>query len=125
MKIKTPRDVGHYIASTRKALKLSQTDLATKIGKDQRFISKLENDPSNVSFGTVMMVLNTLKIDVDMSTLPNPDNSIHQPRSPATVAVEQISHKSNKLVNDATLRSSWHKPKRLPTIVSKHKFEKK
>lgn len=69
MKMTTPIDVGHYIASTRKALMWSQQQLAKKIGKDQRFVSKLENDPSGVAFGTVIAVLKVLDVQIDMATM--------------------------------------------------------
>ena len=66
MKMTTPIDVGHFIASIRKEMQWSQAQLAQKIGKDQRFISKLENDPSSVAFGTVMAALNALGVKMDL-----------------------------------------------------------
>lgn len=66
MKMTTPIDVGHFIASIRKEMQLSQTQLAQKIGKDQRFISKLENDPSSVAFGTVMATLSALGVKMEL-----------------------------------------------------------
>ncbi len=78
MKMTTPNDVGHYIASTRKALRWSQQQLAKKIGKDQRFVSKLENDPSSVAFGTVMAVLKILDVQIDMATGTNGQTSDHK-----------------------------------------------
>lgn len=75
MKMITPMDVGHFIASTRKAKQWSQAQLAQKIGKDQRFVSKLENDPSSVAFGTVMAALNALGVKMEL----NNDASMARP----------------------------------------------
>ncbi len=74
MKIRTPLDIGRLIASIRKTNKISQTQLAQRIGKDQRFVSKLENDPSTVALSTVMTTLVALGIDIDLST-PTIDSS--------------------------------------------------
>ncbi len=129
MKIKTPKDVGHYIASTRKALKWSQTDLATKIGKDQRFVSKLENDPTSVSFGTVLMVLNVLNIKTDLTSHATTNlNSQKTEESKASAGGQRIPKWSNNVNNIPLSRSDTDKflsnPIKTPAIVSKKKTEK-
>lgn len=131
MKIKTPKDVGHYIASTRKALKWSQSDLAKKIGKDQRFVSKLENDPASVSFGTVLMVVNVLNINIDLhrsitSISPTPNKIV----KPDTNAREQATNKvpfktGTNPMKKAESGKLFSPSKKKPVIVSKSSFGKK
>lgn len=121
MRIKTPKDVGHYIASTRKALGWSQTDLATKIGKDQRFVSRLENDPTSVSFGTVLMVLNVLNIDIDMTN----QNTHKTDGTAAAAGGQRIPQNAPKDVKSPLRRVKSgkfvSKPTRTPVVVSKNK----
>lgn len=124
MNIKTPKDVGHYIASTRKALKWSQTDLAVKIGKDQRFVSRLENDPSSVSFGTVLVVLNVLNIKTDMiSQTPQLKETI----APKHAREQKFksSHSNNNNLRAKGLNEWFKTPMRKPVAVSKKKTEHK
>lgn len=120
MNIRTPKDAGHYIASARKALKWTQSDLAVKIGKDQRFVSRLENDPASVSFGTVLMVLNTLNIHTVMT------NSHLNKKSITVIEPHTNSHTALCENNDTPTKkqglSKWAStPVKLPTIVSKKK----
>ena len=121
MRIKTPKDVGHYIASTRKALGWSQTDLATKIGKDQRFVSRLENDPTSVSFGTVLMVLNVLNIDIDMTN----QNTHKTDGTAAAAGGQRIPQNAPKGVKSPLRKVESgkfvSKPMRTPVVVSKNK----
>ena len=127
MRIKTPKDVGHYIASTRKALGWSQTDLATKIGKDQRFVSRLENDPTSVSFGTVLMVLNVLNINIDIDIdIDMTNQNTHKTDGTAAVAGGQrIPQNAPKDVKSPLRRVKSgkfvSKPTRTPVVVSKNK----
>ncbi|GEA07980.1 hypothetical protein KUL42_27410 [Alteromonas sp. KUL42] len=120
MRIKTPKDVGHYIASTRKALGWSQTDLATKIGKDQRFVSRLENDPTSVAFGTVLMVLNVLNINIDMT-----NQSTHKTDGAAVAGGQRIPQNAPKVVKSSLRRVGSgkfvSKPMRTPVVVRKNK----
>ena len=76
MKVITPMDFGHFIASTRKAKQWSQVQLAQRIGKDQRFVSKLEKDPSSVAFGTVISTLTTLGIKMELNNDANTAGSL-------------------------------------------------
>lgn len=68
MRINVPSDIGSYIATKRRQLGLSQKALADKLGKDQRFVSNLENNAGSVALGTVMSVLNVL--DAVLSVIP-------------------------------------------------------
>jgi len=125
MNIKTPRDVGHYIASTRKALEWSQTDLAVKIGKDQRFVSRLENNPTSVSFGTVLMVLNALNIDTIMTNQHSPPNS--EPAFEPVTSSNKTYFGNNRDYQEKRIEVGvWkNKPVRMPVVVSKKKTESK
>ena len=121
MKIKTPKDAGQYIAATRKALKWSQTDLATKIGKDQRFISRLENDPTSVSFGTVLMVLNVLNIYTDMTNQISSRKCAPEPHTAAQRKPKYYVNDSNSALKKIESRKFVSKATRTPVIISKKK----
>ncbi len=131
MRMKTPKDVGYYIASTRKALKWSQSELAIKIGKDQRFVSKVENDPASVSFGTVLMVLNVLNIHVDLhSLLTTNSQPPHKLAKSEAMVGGQATHKVPHKASNSPLRRSesgdlFSPSKKKPVIVSKPNVGKK
>lgn len=104
MRMTTPKDIGQYIKTLRKGLKLNQSDLAKKVGKDQRFISQLESNPDRVALGTIMAVLNALhaRMDVQSNTAPI------QYRSDGISVIRQPSSRSDT-------------KKRKPVIVSASK----
>jgi len=121
MKIKTPKDVGHYIAATRKTLKWSQTDLAIKIGKDQRFISRLENDPTSISFGTVLMVLNVLNIYTDMKNQFSSEKGAPESHTATQSTPKHYSNDSISTLKRTEPRRFVSKTTRRPVIISKKK----
>lgn len=125
MNIKTPKDVGHHIASTRKALKWSQKELAVKIGKDQRFVSRLENDPSSVSFGTVLMVLNALNINTTMTNQHSLQNNeqVFEPVRSSKATYFSNNRDIQEIRNGRGVLKN--KPMRMPVVVSKKKTESK
>jgi y4mF family transcriptional regulator len=59
--------VAQLVRARRKALKLTQADLAMSSGTGLRFISDLENGKVTCQIGKVLHVLNTLGIRVQFS----------------------------------------------------------
>ncbi len=68
--IQTPHDIGTTIRKTRKALRITQKDLALASGTGLRFIIDLEKGKRTCQLGKVLTVLQTLGIKVQL-TLPS------------------------------------------------------
>ena len=64
MKINTPNDLSYMIRDARKDLKLTQAQLAKKLGLFQKDISRIETDPSKVSLVSLLNVCAALNIKV-------------------------------------------------------------
>lgn len=62
-----PENIGQVIRKTRKALKLTQSDLALVSGTATRFISDLENGKSSCHLGKTLSVLSALGIHIDLT----------------------------------------------------------
>ena len=57
-------DLGHAVRAERKALGLTQSDLAAASGVSLRFISELERGRASAGVGRVLHVLNMLGLEV-------------------------------------------------------------
>jgi HTH-type transcriptional regulator / antitoxin HipB len=62
----TPESIGRLIRSTRKALGVTQRDLAMTSGTGLRFIIDLEKGKPTCHLGKALIVLRTLGIKVDL-----------------------------------------------------------
>jgi HTH-type transcriptional regulator/antitoxin HipB len=62
----TPEDIGRTVRTTRKALGVTQADLALTSGTGLRFIVDLEKGKPTCQVGKVLTVLQTLGIDVTL-----------------------------------------------------------
>ena len=62
----TPENIGRLIRSTRKALGVTQRDLAMTSGTGLRFIIDLEKGKPTCHLGKVLTVLHTLGIKVEL-----------------------------------------------------------
>lgn len=58
--------IGDMIKNTRKKRGLTQTQLGELVGVQKAQISKIENNASNVTIGTILKVFNALKTNVKM-----------------------------------------------------------
>ena len=65
----TPEDFGRLVKKERKALGLTQAELALTSGTGMRFISDLENGKPTCQIGKTLTVLKTLGIRL---TMPSP-----------------------------------------------------
>ena len=70
-----PEDIGQVIRTTRKDLKLTQSDLALASGTATRFISDLENGKPSCHLAKTLSVLGALGIRIDLT----PPAESHQP----------------------------------------------
>lgn len=62
----TPESIGRLIRSTRKALGVTQRDLAMTSGTGSRFIIDLEKGKPTCHLGKALAVLHTLGIKVEL-----------------------------------------------------------
>jgi y4mF family transcriptional regulator len=62
----TPENIGRLIRSTRKALGVTQRDLAMTSGTGLRFIIDLEKGKPTCHLGKVLTVLHTLGIKIEL-----------------------------------------------------------
>ena len=67
-----PEEIGKIVKKERKALGLTQADLALTSGTGMRFISDLENGKPTCQLGKTLMVLKTLGLRLDISTPHRP-----------------------------------------------------
>ena len=63
--------IGYQIREQRKRLSLTQAELASRIGKKREFISRVENDGSNLTIKTLREIVETglggkLRIEVSV-----------------------------------------------------------
>ncbi len=68
----TPDDLGSLVKKERKALGLTQAELALTSGTGMRFISDLENGKPTCQIGKTLTVLKTLGIRLTMSSPRSP-----------------------------------------------------
>lgn len=66
----TPESVAKLIRQTRKAMKVTQKDLALTSGTGLRFIVDLEKGKSSCQWGKVITVLQTLGITITLTPPP-------------------------------------------------------
>ena len=67
-----PEEIGKIVKKERKALGLTQADLALTSGTGLRFISDLENGKPTCQLGKTLIVLKTLGLRIDISTPHRP-----------------------------------------------------
>lgn len=69
----TPGDLGRLVKKERKAMGLTQAELALTSGTGVRFIGDLENGKSTCQIGKTLTVLNTLGLRVTLSSPQSPE----------------------------------------------------
>jgi y4mF family transcriptional regulator len=70
--ILTPEELGRIVKKERKAMALTQADLALTSGTGMRFISDLENGKSTCQIGKTLTVLKTLGLRLTLSSPHRP-----------------------------------------------------
>ncbi|WP_135212127.1 helix-turn-helix domain-containing protein [Vitreimonas flagellata] len=64
IRITRPSDIGAVLRAWRDDHRMSQVDLAKKLGVSQRWVSHVENGKPTLQLGLVLRVLNELGIDL-------------------------------------------------------------
>jgi len=62
----TPDQLGQLLAARRKALKLSQGQLAERVGISQNRLSELETDPARLTFDRLLELTNALGLELTL-----------------------------------------------------------
>lgn len=78
MVIHTPQQAGAYLRDRRKALKLSQTQVATRLGVSQNRFSVLEAVPGDLTLERLLVLAKTLGLELVLRSpeaLPLADTS--------------------------------------------------
>jgi len=65
--INTPKQIGATLAGRRKLLKLSQTDVATRLGLSQNRLSELESRPETLTVEQLLALLNVLGLEMSLT----------------------------------------------------------
>jgi y4mF family transcriptional regulator len=68
----TPAELGRYVKKERKAMGLTQAELALTSGTGIRFISDLENGKPTCQIGKTLTVLKTLGLRLTLSSSHSP-----------------------------------------------------
>lgn len=63
-----PEEIGKVVRQTRKAMRVTQKDLALTSGTGLRFIIEVEKGKPTCQLGKVLTVLHTLGISVELNT---------------------------------------------------------
>jgi HTH-type transcriptional regulator/antitoxin HipB len=64
--INTPTQIGATLTGRRKHLKLSQTDVANRLGLSQNRISELETNPQTLTVEQLLALLNVLGLEMSL-----------------------------------------------------------
>ena len=70
--LSTPEELGRFVKKERKAMGLTQAELALTSGTGMRFISDLENGKPTCQIGKTLTVLKTLGLRLALSSSHNP-----------------------------------------------------
>ncbi len=62
--ISTPKHIGAILVSRRKHLKLSQTEVASRLDLSQNRLSELESRPETLTVAQLLALLNVLELEV-------------------------------------------------------------
>lgn len=62
--------IGATLVARRKALKLSQSDVAAKLGLSQNRLSELESSPETITVQQLLVLLKTLGLALSIDTAP-------------------------------------------------------
>lgn len=74
MQILSSKDIGKLIKRSRKAAKLTQTQLAAASGTGERFIRELENGKTTCQLGKALFILQMLGIKLEAKSVATTEN---------------------------------------------------
>ena len=68
MLIPSPRELALCVVAQRKKLKLSQAEVADRVGLKQKTVSAFENKPENAKLSTAFYILSAVNLDMSLTT---------------------------------------------------------
>jgi len=71
--LQLPSQLGPHLRSLRRARKMTQRDLAARLGVSQARIAAIEANPAAVSVGQLMTILAALGVDIALRPRPTQD----------------------------------------------------
>lgn len=66
MYIRAPKELALLVFNQRKKLKLSQTEVANRVGLKQKSISAFENKPENTKLETLFLILSAVNLNISV-----------------------------------------------------------
>ena len=69
MIVRDAADIGNLIRDTRVQLKLSQKELAERVGIHQPKVSEIERGKATAHIGIVLRILNALNLDIEIGNV--------------------------------------------------------
>lgn len=66
MLVHAPKDLALMVMDQRKKLKLSQSEVADRVGLKQKTISAFENKPENIKLETFFQILSAVNLDLNI-----------------------------------------------------------
>lgn len=73
MLARSPKDLSLLVINQRKKLKLSQAEVANRVGLKQKTISAFENKPESTKLETLFYILSA--VNLDFTVLSKDDNA--------------------------------------------------
>jgi HTH-type transcriptional regulator / antitoxin HipB len=77
--LQLPSQLGPHLRSLRRARKMTQRDLAARLGVTQARIAAIEANPAAVSIGQLMTILAALGVDIALRPRPTRDAAASAP----------------------------------------------
>lgn len=71
--LQLPSQLGPHLRALRRARKMTQSDLAVRLGVTQARVAAIEANPAAVSFGQLMSILAALGVDLALRPRPAKD----------------------------------------------------
>ncbi len=75
MLIRSPKELALFVMSQRKALKLSQAELGSLVGLQQKTVSLFENKPENIQLDTLFRILSAVELDLKIVSKDAPSST--------------------------------------------------
>jgi HTH-type transcriptional regulator/antitoxin HipB len=88
MRLRTPRDIGLVIRERRRALGLSQQELATRVGVSRQWIVEVEQGKRRAELGLVLRTLEAIDLGLRTDEAPPGDSTPINPA--ATVDLDAL-----------------------------------
>jgi HTH-type transcriptional regulator/antitoxin HipB len=80
--LQLPEQLGPHIRALRRARKLTQRDLAARLGVTQARIADIEANPAVVSVRQLMTILAALGVDIALRPRAVADSAVREPSLP-------------------------------------------